>query len=72
MINNRLKNIRMQELMLNKKKFAELIGVAEQQYHRYESGAIIPSLEVCLRIANNLNRKIEDIWFFPEESDNTD
>ena len=70
MINNRLKNIRMQEFMLNKKEFSKKIGVVEQQYHRYESGAIIPSLEICFRVSKNLNRAIEDIWFLSNDENN--
>jgi len=57
----------MQDFMLNKKEFAKKINVAEQQYLRYESGAIIPSLEVCFRIARHLGKNIEDIWFMDNE-----
>lgn len=67
MIANRLKNIRMQEYLLNKKEFANKIAIAEQQYLRYESGAIIPSLEVCFRISKSLERTIEDIWYMAED-----
>lgn len=56
----------MQEYMLNKKDFAKKVEVAEQQYLRYESGAILPTLEVCFRIAKHLDRTIDEIWFLSD------
>ena len=67
MVKNNLQSIRMQApYMMNKKEFAQQIDVAEKQYLRYESGAIMPTLELCLRIAKKLNMPVEDIWFLQE------
>ena len=63
-MNNNLKKIRMGEYFMNMRQFANMIGVAEQQYQRYESGKSIPSLEIAMRISDRLNKKVEDIWFF--------
>ena len=61
MIQNKLKSIRMQTYMMNKKEFSSLINVSEQQYYRYEDNTS-PSLEVAIRISNALNMSVNDIW----------
>lgn len=62
MVTNILKEIRMQQYMMNKRKFCELIGVSEQQYARYENSIYQPSLEVVLRISKALEKNVNDIW----------
>ena len=62
MVNNKLKKIRMQKYMMNKKQFCKLIGVVEQQYGRYENSSYQPSLEVALRISKALEMSVNDIW----------
>ena len=62
MVTNELKRIRMQQYMMNKKEFAELIQISEQQYYRYEGTASLPSLEVALRISKSLGKHVNDIW----------
>jgi len=66
MIANDLKKIRMQKFLMNKKEFAKLLGIAEQQYLRYENGLGVPSLETCLKIAATLGCTVNEIWFFSE------
>ena len=63
MIKNRLKEIRMKEYMMNKKEFAKVLSIVEQQYLRYENGINMPSLEICFKISNTLSKKIDDIWY---------
>jgi DNA-binding XRE family transcriptional regulator len=62
MIVNRLKVIRMREYMLSQQEFAEMLGIARNQYNRYEKQAGAPSLEIALKIANKLNKDIRDIF----------
>ena len=62
MVINKLKEIRMREYLLSSRKFAEKLGVAEQQYQRYESGKVIPTLEIALKISIILNKSVNDIW----------
>ena len=62
MVKNRLKEIRMREYMLNMKEFAALLEINYVQYTGYEKG-IVPYLEVALKIAENLNRKVDDIFY---------
>lgn len=70
MIKNNLKSIRMQEHMQNKREFAKNIGIAEQQYLRYENAVTLPSLEIALKISNKLNKTVNEIWYIEnEESD---
>lgn len=63
MIKNNLKKIRMQEYMMNKREFANILDIAEQQYSRYENGQTIPSLEIALKISDSIRKNINDIWF---------
>ncbi len=62
MIKNSLKEIRMQEYMLNKRDFSKKLNIAEQQYLRYESLKSTPSLEIALRISKELDKTVNEIW----------
>lgn len=59
---NRLKEIRMGKFFMTSRQFAEKLGIAEQQYQRYESGKVAPSLEVALRISQIVQTSVNDIW----------
>lgn len=59
----RLKNIRMQEFMVNKTEFAEMLGIELTQYIKYENAEVYPSLEKAINIAKALNKNIKDIWW---------
>ncbi|GEO26692.1 transcriptional regulator [Alicyclobacillus acidoterrestris] len=50
-------------------ELAELVGVSRQMINRYESGASLPSPEVCFRLAQELN---VPIGFFSKPVDETD
>ena len=52
----------MREYMMNKKEFAKFLGIAEQQYLRYENGNATPSLEIALKMSYILNKPVNDIW----------
>ena len=67
MVKNNLKEIRMKEHMMNKREFAKKLDIAEQQYLRYENCVTTPSLELCLRIAETLSKKLDDIWFLEKK-----
>jgi len=60
---NRLKEIRMKEYMLSQKDFAAMLEIRPNQYNRYEKDVNTPSVEIALKIAQKLNKKIEDIWY---------
>lgn len=67
MVKNILKQLRMKEHMLNKKEFAEYLGVPELQYGRYENSYNQPSLEMALKISKKLNKTVNQIWFIEDE-----
>jgi len=67
MLNCKLKNIRMQEFMLNCKEFVEYLDISKSQYHKYEKMINQPVLETALKIAKTLNRSVHDIWNISEE-----
>ncbi|MFR4581618.1 helix-turn-helix transcriptional regulator [Clostridium cadaveris] len=62
-INNRLKEIRMKEYMMNQIDFAKMLDINMKVYNNWERGQNIPSLEKAMEISKKLNRKIEDIWY---------
>lgn len=63
---NRLRQIR-HEMMIDKQiEMANLLGIAQNQYNRYEKGGQ-PTLEVALRIAKRLNKQVEDIFYLDED-----
>ena len=53
--------------MMNKREFAKIIEIAEQQYLRYENALSLPSLEISLKISNKLNKTINEIWYIDNE-----
>lgn len=64
---NRLREIR-HEMMIDKQnEFAELLGIAPNQYNRYEKQSGQPTLEVVLRIAKHLNKPVEDIFYLEDD-----
>jgi putative transcriptional regulator len=65
MVKNYLKEIRMKEYMLNKTEFAKLLEIDFRQYSRYENG-VVPTSESMLRIAQKLNKKVEDIFYLAD------
>lgn len=65
-VRNRLKEIRMREFMLDPIEFADLIAVNKKTYYAWESGDATPALKECLRVANKLKKKVDDIWYLEE------
>lgn len=63
---NRLREIRHEMLIDKQIEMANLLGIAQNQYNRYEKGGQ-PTLEVALKIAKRLNRPVEDIFFLDED-----
>nr|WP_041700833.1 helix-turn-helix domain-containing protein [Clostridium kluyveri] len=61
-MNNRLKEIRMREYMMNPKEFSKLIEVNLKTYYAWENGTSIPSMKKGLKIAEKLNKRLDDIW----------
>lgn len=61
MIKNKLLEIRLQKGYKFQKDFAELLGIARNQYSRYENNSAQPSLEVLYDISKKLNYHMEDL-----------
>lgn len=59
---NKLKEIRMGKFFMTSRQFAEKLGIAEQQYQRYESGKVAPSLEIAIKISKTISIPVEEIW----------
>ncbi|KMT22330.1 helix-turn-helix transcriptional regulator [Clostridium cylindrosporum] len=62
-IKNNLKSIRHTEHEMDRKDFAEHIGVKFKTYYAYEKGETNPSLLKAIEIAKKLNKHIDEIWY---------
>lgn len=65
-INQKMALIRESE-RLNKKEFAELIGVIYSSYVHYENGRSVPSTEVVMRMLNHPQLEKYALWFMTEK-----
>lgn len=63
MVKNRLKEIRMREYLMNQKEFASFIKIDLKSLSNWERNISRPNLEIALKIAKKLNKKVEDIWY---------
>lgn len=64
-MNNRIKVLRAEQDW-SQQKLAERIGVSRQAINAVERGKHDPSLQLAFDIANQFNKRIEEI-FFPEK-----
>jgi len=48
---------------MNQKEFAELLGVAQNQYNRYELQRVQPTLELVLRFSKTLKIPVDEIVY---------
>ena len=67
MLKNNLKAIRMKEYMMNKKEFAQHIGISDLQFLRYENGQNMPPLDKALAISYKLKRSCNEIWYLEQD-----
>jgi putative transcriptional regulator len=61
MVQNRLKEIRMKEYMMNQTEFASFLEIDFRQYNRYENGTV-PALETALKISSVLKMSVNEIF----------
>ncbi len=60
-ITNNLKKIRL-EVGLSQKEFAEMCEVSRQTIHAVEVSKYTPSVELALKIAQNLELAVEEVF----------
>jgi putative transcriptional regulator len=65
-VKNKLKILRTNK-DLNQTDFAELCMVSRQTIHSIEIEKYTPSVELALKIAKNLNKKVEDVFFLEDK-----
>lgn len=65
MLRNRLVDIRY-EFKMNQKSFAQFLGIAAQQYNRYERQENQPNLITALRISEKIGRPVNDFMYLDE------
>jgi transcriptional regulator with XRE-family HTH domain len=56
-----LRNVR-RARTLNQQQMAQLLGVSQQTYSKYESGLLVPSADMQMRIAAILGSSIDALW----------
>lgn len=64
-LKNRLKVARA-EKGLSQSELAKLVGVTRQTISTIETGQYCPSAKLSLLLAQNLNKKFEDLFYFEE------
>ena len=62
---NSLKDIRTHK-NINQTELAELCSVSRQTIHSIEVNKYVPSVELAMKIAKVLKKKVEDIFFLEE------
>ncbi|HIG0360369.1 helix-turn-helix transcriptional regulator [Clostridium botulinum] len=62
-VQNNLKEIRMQEHMMNITQFAEYIGVDNKILSSWEKNKSRPTLERALEVSKKLNKNVNEIWY---------
>ena len=65
-VKNRLKSYRHKHEM-NQTEFAALLGIASDQYNRYENNRRQPKLDIVLRISERLGMTVNVIFYIEEE-----
>jgi DNA-binding XRE family transcriptional regulator len=61
-VKNSLRKIRHELEIDTQQEMANLLGIKQEQYSRYENNVNQPSLAVALEIAKKLNRLVESIF----------
>ncbi|MBS4195308.1 helix-turn-helix transcriptional regulator [Lederbergia citri] len=62
---NRLKSFR-HKYEMNQTEFADYLGIASDQYNRYERNKRQPVLEIALRISERLGVSVNEIFYFTD------
>ena len=68
-LNNRLKEYRA-KINVNQTEMGKLVGVSRQTISQIERGDYSPSVTLALKIANDLDAKVEDIFSYEEDEIN--
>lgn len=66
MLENKLKLARVAKGDLTQQQLAEKAGCSRQTIHSIESGKFVPSVELALKLARELDVKVEEIFFLEE------
>jgi len=66
MLENKVKLARVAKGDLTQQELADKVGCSRQTIHSIESGKFVPSVELALRLARELNVKVEELFFLEE------
>ena len=67
-VEDKLKEIRMREYMLNQKEFCSILYISQSTYDPLENNIKVGNAETLLIIDKALNKKVENIWYLEEYS----
>lgn len=62
MLENKVKLARVAKGDLTQQELADKVGCSRQTIHSIESGKFVPSVELALRLARELNVKVEELF----------
>ena len=56
-----------QEKKLSQEELAKRIGVSRQTINMIENGSYNPTLQLCIKICKELNKKLDELFWEEEE-----
>lgn len=62
-INNKVRKLRFEHNEMTQKELAQRVGVSRQTIVAIEKGQYSPTLELCFKIARELNTTIDDVFY---------
>ncbi len=65
---NKLKLARIEAENLTQEKLANLVNCSRQTINSIEKGKFNPSVELALKLAQRLNKKVEELFSLDEEN----
>ncbi len=66
-LKNKLKIARVTHGDLTQQELADRIACSRQTIHSIESSKFVPSIELALKLAKELNCKVEDLFFLEDK-----
>lgn len=68
LLKNKVKGYRALQGDLTQQQLADLVGCSRQTIISIETSKFVPSVELAIRLSHALKVKVEDIFYFEEES----
>ena len=68
-LTNKIRKLRFEHGEMTQKQLAALTGCSRQTINAIEAAKYAPSLELAFKIARVFNLKVDDVFFYADETD---